>query len=179
MSDEHLRVVIVGVEQGIILAIVLSLLDHVRRSYRPNNSVLVVAGAERGVRGVHAEPVTSDARTVPGLVVYRFTASLYYANSTLLLKDVTAFVTKAGGQSLSWFCIDGAAMADVDYTGAQVLDEARLLLAQHRVRLVFAQVLDPVKAELDRYGLTKDLGQDAFFVTVPDVISAFERRTPS
>jgi high affinity sulfate transporter 1 len=171
-----LTVVVVGVEQGIILAIVLSLLDHVRRSYRPNNSVLVVAAAGRGVRGVHAEPVSPDARTVPGLVVYRFTASLYYANSTLLLKDITDFVAHGGKESLIWFCIDAAAMADVDYTGAQVLDQARLLLKQHHARLVFAQVLDAVKSELDRYGLSKELGPDAFFPSVPDVVEAFEKR---
>jgi len=174
-----LTVVVVGVEQGIILALVLSLIDHVRRSYRPNNSVLFVAEAGGNVRGMRAEAVTPDARTVPGLVVYRFTASLYYANSTLLLQDVTDFVNDGKRKSLEWFCIDGAAMADVDYTGAQVLDEVRLLVTQHHIRLVFAQVLDPVKAELDRYGLTKAIGPDAFFGTVMDVVVAFEKRPRS
>jgi sulfate permease, SulP family len=167
-----LTVVVVGVEQGIILAIVASIVDHLRRSYRPNNLVLVVDGD----RGIRAQPVSLDARTVPGLVVYRFNASLYYANANLLLNDITEFIGRAEKDKLDWFCIDGAAIADVDYTAAQVIGQAHAQLDEHHVRLVFVQVLDAVRAEFDRYGLTTDLGTDAFYESVPEVIAAFERR---
>ena len=170
-----LTVVVIGVEEGIILAIVLSLLDHVRRSYRPTNSVLAVTNRQ-GMLSVHGGPVTFDARTVPGLVVYRFTASLYYANSTLLLEDITNFISDAGKDPLVWFCIDAVAMADVDYTGAQVLKQVAALLREHHVKLVFTQTLDVVKHEFDRYGLTETFGSDAFFETVAEVVLAFERR---
>jgi MFS superfamily sulfate permease-like transporter len=170
-------VVFVGVEEGIILAIVSSIVDHLRRSYRPNNSVLMV---EPG-GNIHSGPVAFDARTMPGLVVYRFTASIYFANANLLLSDVTDFIASAekSRNELAWFCIDAAAIADVDYTGAQVIDEARRTLDEHHVRLVFTQVLDPVSREFDRYGLTAELGKDAFFATVPDVVAAFARRSPN
>jgi MFS superfamily sulfate permease-like transporter len=170
-------VVFVGVEEGIILAIVSSIVDHLRRSYRPNNSVLMV---EPG-GNIHSGPVAFDARTMPGLVVYRFTASIYFANANLLLSDVTDFIASAekSRNELAWFCIDAAAIADVDYTGAQVIDEARRTLDEHHVRLVFTQVLDPVSREFDRYGLTAKLGKDAFFATVPDVVAAFARRSPN
>jgi MFS superfamily sulfate permease-like transporter len=169
-----LTVVVVGVEEGIILAIVASIVDHLRRSYRPNCSVLVV---EPG-GAIHAEQVHYDARTVPGLVVYRFTASIYYANSTLLLREVNDFVAHAGKDDLVWFCIDAAAIADIDYTGAQVIDQVRRALDEHQVRLVFAQVLDGVKRELDRYGLTGKVGSDAFYPSVAAVVAAFRKRTP-
>ena len=164
-----LTVVLVGVEQGIILAIVASIVDHLRRSYRPNNSVIVVEAGG----AIRSEPVRFDARTVPGLVVYRFTASIYYANSSLLLDDVTEFIEEAGTHALTWFCIDAAAIADVDYTGAQVLAEARRTLEQHHIRLVFSQLLDVVRQEFDRYGLTRELGDDAYFQSIPDVLAAY------
>jgi len=165
-------VVVVGVEEGIILAIVASIVDHLRRSYRPNNSVLVVGAGG----AIHAEQVHYDARTLPGLVVYRFTASIYYANSTLLQREVDDFIDHANKGDLAWFCIDAAAIADIDYTGAQVIDQVRRALDEHHVRLVFAQVLDGVKRELDRYGLTEKLGSDAFFPSVAAVVAAFAKR---
>jgi len=166
-------VVFVGVEEGIILAIVLSIIDHLRRSYRPNNSVLVV---EPG-GDIHSEPVRFDARTVPGLVVYRFTASIYYANSQMLLTEVNEFIADAQKRPLTWLCIDAAAIADVDYTGAQVIDQAHRGLGEHGIRLVFSQLMDPVRREFDRYGLTKRLGDDAFFPNVPEVVAAFVKRS--
>jgi MFS superfamily sulfate permease-like transporter len=170
-----LTVVVVGVEQGIILAIVASMVDHLRQSYRPNNLVLVV---EPDHGEIHAQPVAYDTRTAPGLVVYRFDASLYYANSRQLLSDITAFIADADTRKaeLAWFCLDAAAIADVDYTAAQEIRQAHALLDQHHARLVFTEVLDAVRAELDRYGVTDVLGTDAFFASVPDVIAAFEKR---
>jgi MFS superfamily sulfate permease-like transporter len=140
------------------------------------NSVLVV---DLGGRGIHSEPVTPQARTVPGLVVYRFTAGLYYANSVKLAEQIAEFVESAGKENLVWFCIDGSAMDDVDYSGWQVLDEARVLLGQHGIRLVFTNVLPLVRKEFDRYGFTKALGPDAVFDSVTDVVRSFERRRRS
>src|SRR5512132_3953264 len=79
-----LMVVFVGVEQGILLAIVLSLIDHTRRGYRPKNAVLVRFGS-----GVwQAQPVATKAQAVPGLLVYRFTHSIYYANTPQLTAEI-------------------------------------------------------------------------------------------
>ena len=74
-----LTVVVVGVEQGIILAIVASIIDHIRKSYRPSTAVLVPTP---GSGTWHGTPVEPDARSLPGLVVYRFAGSLYYANAS-------------------------------------------------------------------------------------------------
>jgi MFS superfamily sulfate permease-like transporter len=168
-----LTVIVVGVEQGIILAIVASMVAHLRRSYHPHCSVLAIGGGHPAIR---ADPVAFDARTVPGLVIYRFSAGLYYANSHMLLNDITGFAEAADKPELSWFCIDAGAIDDVDYTGAQVLEQGRKLLEKNHVRLVFTHVLDPVRKEFDRYGLTEALGPDPYLPTVPDVIAAYEKR---
>ncbi|MGD9083421.1 MAG: SulP family inorganic anion transporter, partial [Desulfobacterales bacterium] len=106
-----LMVVFVGVEQGILLAIVLSLIDHTRRGYRPKNAVLVPAesGAWR------AQPVATKAQAVPGLLIYRFTHSMYYANSQQLSEEILDLVNSAE-PPLRWFCLDAAAVGSTCQT---------------------------------------------------------------
>ena len=77
-------VVVVGVEQGILLAIVLSILDHLRRSYKPNDTVLVRTPHDT----LASRPVAEGGQAAPGLVVYRFAASLYYANANHFADEV-------------------------------------------------------------------------------------------
>jgi SulP family sulfate permease len=108
-----LMVVFVGVEQGIILAIVLSLLDHVRRGYRPKNTL--IAAAESG--GWHTSPVNSPVQYEPGLMVYRFSHSMYYANAQEFSDQVLELANGAD-PSLVWFCLDATAIDDVDYSAA-------------------------------------------------------------
>jgi MFS superfamily sulfate permease-like transporter len=165
-------VVVIGVEQGIVLAIVLSIIDHLRRSYHPNNGVLSVVDGQR----VHFVPVEPTARSIPGLVVYRFAASLYYANANRFMEDITGFVSSMGEQPISWLCIDASAMTDIDYTGAETIKQANEELHEHGVRLVFADVMAMVRPEFDRYGLTDTVGADAFYVAVTDVLDAFNHR---
>ena len=86
-----LTVVIVGVEQGILLAIALSLIDHTRYGYRPKNAVL--RPSESG--GWQTEPVAKAASAAPGLVIYRFTHSLYYANCRQLADEISFLVNTA------------------------------------------------------------------------------------
>ena len=108
-------VVVLGVEQGIVLAVAASIIDHLRHSYHPLNSVLVKSPAGHW----QPAPVLPGARTEEGLVVYRFGTSLYYANASRLLDDVTALAGQ--GSPLRWIVLDGAAIGDVDYTAAAVL----------------------------------------------------------
>ena len=167
-----LTVVVVGVEQGIVLAIVASVIDHIRRSYRP--STAVVGQADGGT--MTSAPAEPEARSRPGLVVYRFGRDLYYANADHLLGEVTGFANSETDPPLAWFCLDAEAMPDVDYTGAQTLRQAHDLLAEHGVRLVMARVEPNVVAQLERYGLVELLGEDALFPTVRTVVAAFEAR---
>ena len=160
-------VLVLGVEYGIVLAIIASVVDHLRHSYSPLNSVLV-----KSPEG-HWQPVPArpGARTEEGLVVYRFGTSLYYANASRLVEDIAALV--GHGSPLRWMVIDCAAIADVDYTSSSVLVKVAEHVHQHHVHLVLSCVLGPVRRQLDHYGISKALGHDAYFDTPGQALEAF------
>jgi sulfate permease, SulP family len=152
-------VVGLGVEQGIVLAIVASVVDHLRHSYSPLNSILVKSPEGHW----RATPVTAGARTEPGLAVYRFGTSLYYANAARLVADITAVAghgSVTDGAPLRWLVIDWTAIGDVDYTASTVLAKVVERLHEGHVRLVFTSVLGPVRHELARYGISPDAWYD-------------------
>ena len=165
-------VVLVGVEQGILLAMVLSLLDHVRRGYRPKNTVVVANKSG----GFHTEPVNQPAQFEPGLLIYRFSHSMYYANAQTFSEEVLALV-KDAQPPLSWFCIDAAAIDDVDFSAAATLRSSYGILKEQGIRLMFVAVGDDVKAELGRFGITDLVGKDAFYATGDDLLNAFREKT--
>jgi high affinity sulfate transporter 1 len=164
-------VVLVGVEQGIIVAMVLSLLDHVRRGYRPKNSL--IAKAESG--GWHNTPVSEGDQYEPGLMVYRFSHSMYYANAEQFSEQVLELVNSAD-PDLAWFCLDAAGIDDVDYSAAANLRSNYGILKDKGIRLVFVLVSDDVRIELDRFGITDLVGQDAFYATGDDLLNAYHQR---
>src|SRR5262249_21121754 len=122
-------VVVLGGQYGIVLAIIASIIDHLRHSYSPLNSVLMksLEGHWRPV------PVGPGAGTEEGLVFYRFGTSLYYANASRLVADVAALVGHGG--PLRWMVIDCAAIGDVDYTASAVLVKVVEHVHQHHVHL--------------------------------------------
>jgi MFS superfamily sulfate permease-like transporter len=166
-----LMVVFVGVEQGILLAIVLSLIDHTRRGYHPKNALLLPG--ESG--NWQAQPVASRTQALPGLMIYRFTHSMYYANSQQLSEEVTGLAETAR-PPLRWLCIDASAIDDVDYTAAETLRSIFGILRKRGIRLVVAQVMDDVKAE-SRYELGRLFGEDAFYDTLDDVVRAYRQQS--
>lgn len=166
-------VIFVGVEQGILLAMVLSMLDHTRRGYRPKNALVV-----RSADGIwQSLPVASQAEAEPGLMIYRFTHSMYYANAQELLEQVTELVKKAK-PPLTWLCIDMSAVDDVDFTAAETLRSLYGILKERGVRLVFAQVMENLQSE-SRYQLGKLVGEDAFYNTLDEVVKAYREHTAS
>jgi high affinity sulfate transporter 1 len=166
-----LTVVFVGVEQGILLAIVLSLIDHTRRGYAPKNVVLVPG--ETG--GWHPRPWASGAQAVPGLIIYRFTHSMYYANAQRLAEEIMILVNTAH-PPLRWLCIDASAVDDVDYSAAETIRSLHGMLKDKGMRLVIAHVLEDVAAE-SSYHMLQLFGDDAFYATVGDVVKDYQRRT--
>jgi SulP family sulfate permease len=163
-------VVFVGVEQGILLAMAMSIIDHTRHGYRPKN--VVVLPGKTGLW--HVEPVATQKQAAPGLLIYRFTHSMYYANTQLLTEEVLRLVTSAE-TPIQWFCIDASAIDDVDYSAAATLRSLYGLLKEKGVRLVAAQVLDDVKQE-NHYNPVKLFGEDAVFDTLEDVVNEFQRQ---
>src|ERR1039458_9168556 len=160
-------VVVLGVEEGIVLAVVASMIDHLRHSYRPLSSVLVKSPAGHW----QPAPVLPGARTEEGLVVYRFGTSLYYANASRLIDDVTALA--AQGSPLRWMVLDGAAIGDVDYPAAAVLTRVIEHLRKRHIHLAVSTVLGPVREQLDRYGIGAALGPGAYYDTPGEALEAF------
>ena len=166
-----LLVVVVGVEQAIVVAIVVSVIDHLRRSYAPKDAV-VVSGGDGHYRAL---PVASGGQIAPGVVVYRFTSGLYYANTNRFNEEVLGLVDGADAASpVRLVVLDSAAMVDVDYSGGLTLRQVVSELKDRGAALVVAQAAADVRAELDRFGITEAIGADAYFETIGDAVRAHE-----
>jgi MFS superfamily sulfate permease-like transporter len=160
-------VIAFGVEYGIVVAVVASVVDHLRHSYNPLNHVLVKSPAGYW----QPVPVAPGARTEEGLVIYRFGTSLYYANAAKLLADLRVIVDSGGPPR--WFVFDCAAVEDIDYTASTVLARAVDLARQRHVRFAVSTVLPQVQRQLDSFGITKALDADARYETPRDAADAF------
>ena len=160
-------VVAIGVEQGILMAIVLSLLRHVRHSYRPHTAVLAPDATGRW----EPAPATPGTQTEPGLVVYRFGADLFYANTDRFADQVRALVAHAP-TPVQWFVVDAGPMTDLDYSAARsVRDLIDDLTARH-VGLVFARVTLGLRSDMDRHGITAAIGEARVFGTLHEALAA-------
>jgi high affinity sulfate transporter 1 len=164
-------VVFVGVEQSILLAIVLSLVVHTRHGYRPNN-MLLVADSTHGWR---LQKLSTGEQVAPGMMIYRFMHSMYYANVQTLNEEVVDLIKNAQPR-LSWLCIDMVAVDDVDFTASETLRGLHGVLQTYGVRLIFSEMIDEVQAEFDRSGLTSLFGADSYFPTPRDVVDAYDRK---
>jgi high affinity sulfate transporter 1 len=160
-------VVGVGVEQGIILAIVVSLILHVDRHYRPRNAV--VGWDSSGA--FETLPVEPGRVSEPGLIVYRFGVGLFYANVSRLADEVTALVDVADPPR--WFVLHAVAIDDVDYTGGQALSELARELARLNIVFAVADAGPQLQRELDRFGVTKEIGSDHVFDSLESARAAF------
>ncbi len=167
-------VVFVGVEQGVLLAMFLSLVSHTRHGYRPKNAVIVEAQPE----GWKTVPVETRGQLLPGLLAYRFNHSMYYANAEQLLEEVSR-LAKEAKPPLVWFGIGAVAVDDIDYTAAATLRFLHAILRAQGIRLVFFEVSDEVFAQLERSGITGMVGKDAFYANAAAVFSAYKKATPS
>ncbi|SFK35283.1 SulP family inorganic anion transporter [Methylocapsa palsarum] len=166
-------VVVIGVEQGILTAIALSLLRHVRNSYHPHSNVLT-----RLPDGQWSpEPATPGSETEPGLIVYRFASDLFYANDNRFGDEVRALVEHAPAP-VRWFVIDATAITNLDYSAARSLRDLITELRSKGVRPIFARVSEYLRSDLDRHGITAVLGEQYIFWTLHKAIAAAHEGPP-
>jgi sulfate permease, SulP family len=167
-------VVTLGVEQGILLAIVLSLFRHVRHSYRPHAMMLAPDAA-----GIWLPvPATPGKMTAPGLIVYRFGADLFYANANRFTDEVRALVRHAP-IPVRWFIVDCSAITDIDYSAAQVMRELLDEFARREITVLFARVNPYMRADMDRHCLTPVVGEKRIFGTLHEALAAVGSGTPA
>jgi len=152
------------------VAMALSLISHTRRGYHPHNSVLV-----RTQEGYwRATPVAQGGQAAPGLIIYRFTHSLYYANAQRF-QDEALELTKPDGAQPRWFCVDGAAIDDVDFTAGAMLASVARTLRERNVRMLFSELNAHVGRQLDRSGVTDIVGTDASFESLEQALEETQR----
>ncbi len=167
-----LGVTLIGVLEGVVVAVVLSLGNFVRRAWRPHDATL---GRITGRKGYHDTTRHPQARTPSGLVIFRFDAPLFFANAQHFERRVAELLRRHDGTR--WLVVAAEPMTDIDTTAAESL--ARLLdeLEARDVRLVFAELKGPVKDRLRRYGLYDRLGDDRMFPTLGTAVGAYVRET--
>jgi MFS superfamily sulfate permease-like transporter len=164
-----LGVALLGVLAGIFLAIVLSLGDFVRRAWRPHDAVL---GRVESMKGYHDLERFPDARRIPGLLLYRFDAPLFFANAEYFRRQVLDHALAAEPETV-WVVVAAEPITDIDTTAAETLRGLLEELREMEVTLAFAELKDPVKDRLRRYGLFDRIGEDRFFPTVGTAVDAY------
>jgi len=160
-------VVALGVEQGILLAMALSLFRHVRHSYRPHTMMLEPDARGRWV----PEPATPGKVTEPGLIVYRFGADLFYANQNRFIDEVRALVNEAP-TPVRWLVVDAGAITDIDYSAAQSLRDLLEDLRRQTIGTIFGRVNDYLRADMDRHRITSVVGPEHIFQTLHEAVAA-------
>jgi high affinity sulfate transporter 1 len=164
-----LGVALLGVLVGIFVAILLSLADFVRRAWRPHDAVL---GREDELKGYHDIDRHPSARRIPGLLLYRFDAPLFFANAGYFRRRVRELVADAP-HPVRWVVVAAEPITDIDTSAADTLQQLLGELRQEHVTLAFAEVKGPVKDRLQRYGLFDAIGPDRFFPTVGTAVNGY------
>jgi sulfate permease, SulP family len=165
-----------GVLYGVLVAIALSILDLLRRVARPHDGVL---GLVPGVAGMHDLDDYPDARPVPGLVVYRYDAPLFFANAENFYERALAAVAEnpEGEVPVEWFVLNAEANVEMDLTAVDALDQLRRDLEARGIVFAMARVKQDLRELLDAAGLVDKIGENRIFMTLPTAVEAFHART--
>lgn len=164
-----LGVALVGVIQGIFLAIVVALLAFVWRAWRPHDAVL---GRVDGLKGYHDITRYPEAKRIHGLVIFRWDAPLFFANAEVFHEHVLQAIAEAP-TPVRWVVVAAEPVTDVDITSAEMLSELDDELQKEDIELCFAEMKDPVKDRLKRYDLHGKLGPHLFFPTIGEAVNAY------
>jgi high affinity sulfate transporter 1 len=166
-----LGVALIGVIPGVFLAVAVSLLEFIRRAWRPHDAVL---GRADGVKGYHDLTYYPDARQVPGLILYRFDAPLFFANADVFRDRIRERIAGSDGP-VRWVIVAAEPITDVDTTAATMLGALIDELAGDGIVLAFAALKDPIRAKLHRYGTS--IPDERIFPTVGTAVTGYLKAT--
>jgi high affinity sulfate transporter 1 len=167
-----LGVALLGVIQGIFIAVGLGLLGFIWRAWRPYDAVL---GRVDGLKGYHDVSRHAEARRIPGLVLFRWDAPLFFANAQTFHEHVLRAVAKAPTPT-RWVVVTAEPVTDIDITAADELADLDQELHEAGIEICFAEMKGPVKDRLKRYGLFAKLGVENFFPTIGQAVDAYQAR---
>jgi sulfate permease, SulP family len=163
-------VVAAGVEQGILLAMILSLLRIVQHSYDPHTGVMSLN--QGGIWQLN--PVTAGAMTEPGLVMYRFEAELFYANANGFSEEVRLLVGQAP-TPVRWLIVDAESITHLDYSAARVIEQLQEKLKSLETQLGFARMPFGLRADFARHRLNEVIDPTLIFNRLHEALAAFEK----
>jgi high affinity sulfate transporter 1 len=162
-------VAVLGAIEGIGLAIVMAVIEFLWDGWRPYFAVL---GRVDGIKGYHDISRYPQARLIPGLVLFRWDAPLFFANAELF-RDHALDAVAASPGPVRWLVVSAEPVTSVDVTAADILEELHCTLQAAGIALCFAEMKDPVKDKLKRFGLFPRFGEQRFFATVGEAVSGY------
>ena len=162
-------VAVLGAIPGIGLAITIAIIEFLWDGWRPHSAVL---GRADGVKGYHDITRYPDARRIPGLVLFRWDAPLFFANAEFFKERILDAVRKSP-TPVQWLVVAAEPVTSVDITAADMVAELDRSLHTLGIELCFAELKDPVKDKLKRFGLFAQFGEEYFFPTVGSAVSRY------
>lgn len=167
-----LGVAFFGVLPGIAIAVGLSIANVFRRAWRPHQAVL---GRVEGLAGYHDSQFTPTTHHMPGLVIYRFDAPLFFANARTFRDQVRHLAMTEPRPR--WIVVAAEPITDVDTTASDILEDLDLELNADGIHLVFAELKTPVRRKIERYGLTATINPAHFYETITEAVHAYRHKT--
>jgi sulfate permease, SulP family len=162
-------VLVFNILYGVLIAVGISVADLLLRVARPHDAVL---GRVPGVAGMHNVDDYPGAQTIPGLVVYRYDAPLFFANAEDFRRRALAAADAAA--PVRWFVLNVEANVEVDFTALEAVDAVRTELARQGVVFALARVKQDLLGRLTAFGLTEKIGARYLFPTLPTAVLAYE-----
>jgi len=162
-------VAVFGAIPGIGLAVVIAVIEFLWDGWRPHSAVL---GRADGVAGYHDITRYPDARQIPGLILFRWDAPLFFANAELFKQRVLD-AARNSSVPARWLVVAAEPVTSVDVTAADTLAELDETLHEAGTELCFAELKDPVKDKLKRFGLFSQLGESSFFPTIGAAVGSY------
>ena len=162
-------VAVFGAIPGIALAIAIAVIEFLWDGWRPYSAVL---GRVDKVKGYHDISRYPESRQIPGLVLFRWDAPLFFANAELF-RDRVMMAVESSPTQVNWLVVGAEPVTSIDVTSADTLDELDHTLATSGIRLCIAEMKDPVKDKLKRFGLFSQFGEERFFATLGEAVSCY------
>jgi MFS superfamily sulfate permease-like transporter len=162
-------VAVLGAIPGIGFAIVIAIIEFLWDGWRPYSAVL---GLTEGVKGYHDITRYPNARQIPGLVLFRWDAPLFFANAELFKQRVLQAAANSPAP-VCWLVVTAEPVTSVDVTAADTLTELDQTLRNLGTKLCFAELKDPVKDKLKRFGIFAEIGEAFFFPTIDAAVSDY------
>jgi MFS superfamily sulfate permease-like transporter len=166
-------VIFLGVERGILLALVLSLLQHIRHTYQPPTAVILRDATEHW----RMEPVGPGKMIEPGLVMFWFGADLYYANSNHFVEETRLLINESP-LPVKWLVIDAGAITAIDFSASRAVQDLHRELSRRGIVLALTRVNASLNADLEREGLRKVVGINRIFMSRRHCIKAYRAAHP-